>query len=184
MLWLLIPVEATTYTVPCEPQCLVPFLLLFTQRGIMGISRKELNRCSIWTARESEDYNSNYRQIPEDLPFLSPRRGPYPFTPVRAVLSTWSLPRLSPLVTHSWALPRLVSLAWAPFQLLLRILFFILVQVSEDCATAPKLQNTFPALYLFGVLTLLMCPSGLCGGYSSYGERRVISLWYGGWVPN
>ncbi|XP_045732095.1 apolipoprotein R-like [Mirounga angustirostris] len=30
------------------------------------------------------------------------------------------------------------------------------------CAMAPKSQSTFPALYLFGVLTLLLCPSGLC----------------------
>ncbi|XP_029788981.1 apolipoprotein R-like [Suricata suricatta] len=27
---------------------------------------------------------------------------------------------------------------------------------------APKLQSTFPALCLLGVLTLLLCPSGLC----------------------
>lgn len=47
------------------------------------------------------------------------------------------------------------------------------------CAMAPKLQSTFPALYIFGILTLL-CPSALCGEYSSYGERRVFSLRYGG----
>uniref|UniRef100_A0A452VNE1 Apolipoprotein R-like n=1 Tax=Ursus maritimus TaxID=29073 RepID=A0A452VNE1_URSMA len=29
------------------------------------------------------------------------------------------------------------------------------------CAMAPKLQSTFPALYIFGILTLL-CPSALC----------------------
>ncbi|XP_045439038.1 C4b-binding protein alpha chain isoform X2 [Pipistrellus kuhlii] len=36
----------------------------------------------------------------------------------------------------------------------------------------PKWQNILPALYLYGVLTLLLCPSGLCG-YVLVGDPEI-----------